>query len=157
MFHVELARRIGLVVACAATVFAVVLPAQPAAAFWDEYCKSYPKQPFMIDHRLFLIDGTNKGVCQGEVSVIVVEATLQRWLNSQQNWQSLVHAERVAEHVEQSWATANFSCEGMGPVVHFRTAGEQRAVYGMGSSSRHSATGDWRQVNCGGELPLIRP
>lgn len=142
--------------ACAAAVFAVVLPAQPAGAFWDEYCKSYPDAPFMIDHKLLMVDATNNGVCQGKVSAIVVEATLQRWLNRSQTWQSLVHAERTAENVERSWAAASVSCSGMGPAVLFRTAGEVRAIYGVGSSARHSAIGDWREIRCGGELPLIR-
>jgi hypothetical protein len=153
---VELARRIGLTVACVAAVFAVVLPAQPAGAWWDEYCKSYPKMPFMIDHKLMLIDGSNQGVCQGEVSVIVVEATLQRWLNRSQTWQTLAHGERTQENTQSAWGTANFSCSGMGPAVFFRTAGEQRAVYGMGSTTKHSAISDWREVRCGGELPLIQ-
>ncbi len=144
--------------ACVATLLAaVVLPAQPASAFWSELCKSQPRTPFMIDPKIYLVDGPNKGVCQSKVSAIVVDASLERYIATVGEWRIVSQGTTTRNDVDWAWADAFLDCGGMGKEVQFRVTGEVRAIYGYGSSSRHSATGSTGILNCTELMKDIQP
>lgn len=146
-----------MAVACAATVFAVVFPAQPASAdFWGEICQAEPRAPFMIDPKLYLLDGATRGVCKSKMTAVIVESTLERYIATVGEWRVVSEGRTTKQDWNEAWADAFLNCGGMGDEVQFRTQGKVTGLYGYGGSSHHNATSATAILNCTKYIPEIQ-
>ena len=150
-------RRIGMAATVAVSALSVlVIPAQRAGAWPEEICKSYPQTPYMYDAKLNQIEGDNVAQCQNPVMLLVVRAELQKWYQTTQEFRPMGDDETQYKDRDSGRAMAFTFCAGQGTGI-WRTHGESNGIYGYAGSSQHQADTGWRELTCGGGIPLIRP
>lgn len=146
--------RLGLMTAALTCLAALVLPAQPAAA-WGEVCKAYPGQPFFLSTKTYVLDGSSLADCDRVVELVRSRATLQKYMSSTGRWQEITTVERSYPNAKSGYVSTTASCAGMGYEARWRVEGIATAIGWSGASTEHKAIGTERTLHCGGSIPAI--